>query len=179
MKPEEWRIGAWIVLWCVLTLATVYFAPIAHASEAQKPLVVFLVRHAEKVDDSRDPELSTAGLERAGELRRSLRDAAIERIHSTDFIRTRDTAAPIAEDLGLEIELYDHGNLEGLVEHLRRTGGRHLVVGHSNTTPKVVELLGGEPGTEIDEASEYDRLYVVTIGIDDSVSTVLMRYGRP
>ena len=30
-----------------------------------------------------------------------------------------------------------------------------------------------------DEAAEYDRLYVVTVGPDGSVSTVLLRYGEP
>ena len=144
----------------------------------QEPLVVFLVRHAEKVDTSRDTELSVAGGARARELARSLRDAKIQHVHSSDFIRTRDTAAPIATELGLEVELYDPGNLHELVEYLKESGGRHLVVGHSTTTPSVVELLGGEPGSAIDDRGEYDRLYVVTLRADGAVSTVLMRYGR-
>ena len=61
---------------------------------------------------------------------------------------------------------------------MRKTGGRHLVVGHSNTTPSVVELLGGDPGSKI-EKTEYDRLYIVTIGADGAVSTLLIRYGAP
>jgi phosphohistidine phosphatase SixA len=149
---------------------------VSFASE-QQPLVVFLVRHGEKADLSRDAELSAAGLERAATLATTLRSAEIEYVHSSDFIRTRNTAAPTATEHGLEVGLYDPRDLPTLVEKLRRTGGRHLVVGHSNTTPQVVELLGGEPSLAIDEPGEYDRLYIVTIGSDGAASSVMMRYG--
>jgi len=42
--------------------------------------------------------------------------------------------------------------------------------------PGSVILLGGDPGPPIDEESEYDRLYVVTIGPDGTVVTVPLRY---
>lgn len=163
-----------LILICLICLLAV-----AGTAAAEGPLVVFLVRHAEKVDASRDPDLSAAGLERAQALRALLRDAGIEHVHSSDFLRTRKTAAPIAEELGLAVELYDPRDLPALVQRLRETGGRHLVVGHSNTTPGAVELLGGEAGPEIDEESEYDRLYVVTAGPDGTASTVLLRFGEP
>ena len=153
--------------------------PSPPADTAEEPLVVFLVRHAEKVDEGEDPELNAAGRERAGVLAGILRDAGIGHVHSSDFIRTRNTASPTAAVFGLELEIYDPGDLVSLVEHLRATGGRHLVVGHSNTTPGVVELLGGTPGSEIDEPGEFDWLYVVTISAGGEASTVLMRYGDP
>lgn len=154
-------------------------APVAEFSAMEhRPLVVFLVRHAEKADVSGDSKLSAAGRERAATLARALRSAEIEYVHSSDFIRTRDTAAPTATEFGLEVELYDPRALPALVEKLRRTGGRHLVVGHSNTTPPLVELLGGEPSSKIDEEGEFDRLYIVTTGSDCTASSVMMRYGR-
>jgi phosphohistidine phosphatase SixA len=146
-------------------------------SPRQEPLVVFLVRHAEKTDLGEDPELSAAGHERSVALAAALRNSEIEYVHSSDYIRTRDTAAPMATDHGLEVELYDPRDLPALVERLRGSGGRHLVVGHSNTTPSMVELLGGSPGSPIDEKAEYDRLYIVTIGGDGVVSSVMLRYG--
>lgn len=163
---------------CVVLIAVLAWMP-ATAVEirAQEPLVVFLVRHAEKVDSSRDPELSAEGRDRAAALARALRDTGIEHVHSTDFIRTRTTAAPVAEALGLEVEIYDPRNMPDFIQQLRHMGGRHLVVGHSNTTPGAVQLLGGEPGGPIEEASEYDRLYVVTVDAEGQVSTVLMRFG--
>jgi broad specificity phosphatase PhoE len=143
-----------------------------------EPLMVFLVRHGEKVDSSEDPELSAAGSERAVTLAGTLRSAEIEYVHSSDYVRTRDTAAPSAAEFGVEVDLYDPRDLPALAEKLRGTAGRHLVVGHSNTTPSLVELLGGEPGSAIDEGGEYDRLYIVTIGGDGTTSSVMMRYGK-
>ena len=147
-------------------------------TDPQVPLQVFLVRHAEKIDQSKDPDLSAEGLERALTLAGALRNAGIEYVHSSDFIRTRDTAAPLAEAQGLEVELYDPDNLPVLAEKLLRTGGRHLVVGHSNSTPALVKLLGGDPGAEINEEGEFDRLYIVTVAKDKSVNSVMLRYGN-
>lgn len=143
----------------------------------QKPLVVFLVRHAEKTDDGKDPQLSEEGKTRSEELAQALKNANIEHVHSTDFIRTRDTAAPFAKGAGREVEIYDPKDLAGFAKKLKETGGRHLVIGHSNTTPELAKLLGGDPGTAIDEKGEYDRLYIVTIGKDGTVNSALMRYG--
>ena len=148
-------------------------------ASTSEPLVVFLVRHGEKADRGKDPELSAAGRERAGILGNILRSAEIEYVHSSDYIRTRETAAPTAARYGLEVQLYDPRDLPALVEKLRKTGSRHLVVGHSTTTPSMVELLGGKPNSAINEAGEFDRLYLVTIGEDGAASSVMMRYGEP
>lgn len=144
----------------------------------QKSLVIFAVRHAEKVDASRDPALSPDGGKRALALAQTLRSAGVEHVHSSDFIRTRDTAAPTAAAQRLKVQLYDPRKLPDLVKKLRKQGGRHLVVGHSNTTPQLVKLLGGEAGGKINEGGEFDRLYVVTINKDGAVQSVLLRYGK-
>ncbi len=144
-----------------------------------EPLLVFLVRHGEKVDQSRDPELSPAGYVRAATLAHSLQNGHIQHVHSTDFIRTRKTAEPAAAIHGLQLEIYDPSDLKSFAEELLREGGRHLVVGHSNTTPRMVELLGGESGEEIHEPDEYDRLYLLTIDGRGEVNTILLRYGAP
>jgi phosphohistidine phosphatase SixA len=143
--------------------------------------LVILVRHAEADHDpGGDPALTPAGLERAERLAALLRDAGIETIHTTDYRRTRATAAPIAAALGLEPVVYDGREgaaLEALSDRLIRAGGRHLVVGHSNTTPRVVDLLGGEPGPDILD-DEHDRVYLVVLdgGASGVVRTVLLRY---
>ena len=148
------------------------------ASDRNKEqLIVFLVRHAEKVDNSMDPDLSRPGYLRAEELARTLKDAKIQYVHSSDYIRTRETAAPVAEMEGLVTELYDPVKLYALADRLMELGGRHLVVGHSNSTPALVEILGGDPGYPIEEVYEYDRLYILSIS-EDGVHTVLLRYGR-
>lgn len=146
--------------------------------------VVYLVRHAEKATDGdpSDPLLSTEGAERAELVAHMLADVPLTTIISTPFIRTLTTAGPTAMRHGLEITEYDPRSREavaGLVETLRTTPGHHLVVGHSNTTPEMVEALGGDPLTPIDEPGEYDRLYIVTIAPDGSVSSSMIRFGVP
>lgn len=162
----------------LMTIPAVHGDQASDAMSAQ-PVVVYLVRHAEKASADKDPELTEAGRARAQVLARTLNDAGIATIHSTDFKRTRQTAAPLAERLGIAVRTYDWDEMEALAAAMRAAGGRHLVVGHSDTTPELVGLLGGEPGPAIDEPSEYDRLYVVTIGPDGAVTSVLLRYGEP
>ena len=144
----------------------------------QEALTVFLVRHAEKVDHSKDPDLSEDGYIRAETLAQTLSQAEIEWVHSSDFIRTRETAAPVAAQFSLQTELYDPSDLKALASKLLSQGGRHLVVGHSNTTPALVEILGGEAGSPIADEWEYDRLYILKVG-KEGVETILLRYGKP
>lgn len=139
-------------------------------------MVVFLVRHAEKVEDgSKDPPLTAAGRARAARLARMLGDAGLTGVYSTDYRRTRETAAPAAASAGLEVRIYDPSKPEALAARLRARAGRYLVVGHSNTVPGLVRALGGDPGPAMSEA-EYDRLYVVLIG-PAGVTTLRLRYG--
>ena len=105
-----------------------------------------------------------------------LSDAGLTNIHTTDFKRTRGTGQPTAEATGLAMEVYGPRDLAAFAERLRGMPGRHLVLGHSNTTPELVVALGGDPGSNIEEL-EYDRLYIVTL-TDDGASTVLIRFGR-
>jgi len=172
MKPQ-------IICSIFLTLLAVVVSGESSAESglSNLPLVVFAVRHAEKKTGD-DPALTSRGTDRARILASMLRNANIEHIHTTDYIRTRETAAPTAAALKVEVSTYNPRDLDSLVEKLRSGGGRHLVVGHSNTTPRLVELLGGDPGSPIDEHHEFDRLFIITIGADDSITSVLLRYGN-
>lgn len=165
-----------------LLLAGLLALAAAAPAAAETASVVFLVRHAEKTSEDgygapRDPRLTDAGKARAATLARMLAPAGITAIHSTAYRRTRETAAPIAEALGLDVQRYDARLLESFADKLEQSPGRHLVVGHSNTTPALVQLLGGDPGEPIDEATEYDRLYVLVFGPGDAVTTIRQRFG--
>lgn len=148
---------------------------LAAVSSARADSVLVLVRHAEKVDESSDAQLSDVGRSRARALAALLRDAGIEAVYSTDYARTRETARPTAEGLSRPIEIYDGDGLEAFAKELRAKGGRALIVGHSDTTPELVKLLGGEPGPAI-ASDEYDRLYVLTLSAEGKASTVLLRF---
>ncbi len=136
----------------------------------------YLVRHAEKTPASVDPELTEKGKVRAEALADRLENASLTAIWSTDTTRTHETAAPVSARLGLPVLIYDASDLEDFAQRLSADGGRVLVVGHSNTTPELAALLGGDPGPPINEASEYDRLYVIQVEAD-TVKSERQRYG--
>ncbi len=145
------------------------------APAADEAVTVFLVRHAERLDDSPNSPLNDVGRERVARLRTLLADVDFTHIHSTNLTRTLDTARPIAEDDGVELTLYSAGELEQLAETIRATPGRHLVSGHSNTTPRLAEALGGDPHGPIDHM-EYDRLYIIVIQPGRPAVTTLLRF---
>jgi phosphohistidine phosphatase SixA len=166
-----------------ILLALLWSPGLRAQDQAGNGVMVFLVRHAERADDGADiphqadPSLSSEGRERAALLARLLRDAGITQVYSTDYVRTRETASPTASGAGVEISIYDANQLDVFAGRLLSEPGRHLVVGHSNTTWDLVQALGGDPGDPI-EALEYDRLYILTFE-SEGVRTVLLRFGNP
>jgi broad specificity phosphatase PhoE len=172
--PRSFASLPFLALLALPTLGTLQPARLAAQQEA---VVVYLVRHAERAEDGTDdPPISEAGRERAGILAHMLRDAGVTAIHTTDRKRTRQTGAPLAERLGLPFEVYATGDLPDFAARLLAAPGRHLVLGHSNTTPALVAALGGVAGDPIADA-EYDRLYVVVVHPEGLVTTSLLRYG--
>ena len=81
------------------------------SEDKQNVSMVYLVRHAEKADTGKDPELTDIGKQRADELARMLKDAGVTHIWSTDYKRTRTTAEPLATRLRLKVEIYDPAKL--------------------------------------------------------------------
>ena len=135
---------------------------------------IYLVRHAEKVGDgSKDPALTPEGAQRATHLAVLLKSAGIARVFSTDYRRTRSTAQPTADIAGVGIEVYDPDALEVVARDLLTLDSNALVVGHSNTTPELVELMGGEGGPPIVEEWEYDRVYLVQTERGQVTHTIL------
>ena len=140
----------------------------AGASQQDDNYTLYLVRHAEKqADDSHDPALSGAGRSRSEQLATWFQDNDIEDIWSSDYRRSRDTAAPLLSMLGLELKLYDPRDLPALASELFENHNNALIVGHSNTTPELARLLCHCVIADMDE-SEYDRLIVVSINGDET-----------
>jgi len=100
----------------------------------------------------------------------------INAIYSTAYNRTQETAAPTANRLGLSIKSYDPRQLEQFANTIRTGLDENLlVVGHSNTTPVLVNhLIGEDKYPQLDE-SQYGDLYVVSL-YTDSTSVNLMRF---
>lgn len=121
----------------------------------------YLVRHAEKTAEKPDPALTPEGEQRAQDLAQRLANVPLTAIYSSDYKRTRDTAAPIAAAANLDVTIYNPRDLKAFAKTLSSQKGHILIVGHSNTTPQLSALLGGPAGKPIVEATEYDRFYVL------------------
>lgn len=142
---------------------------IAMAADAN---IIYLTRHAEKEAVGSDPSLTAEGQVRAQNIADTLKRANISTIYSTDYNRTQQTAKPLSDLISVPVTSYDPSQLSAFAQQLKGLTGNTLVVGHSNTTPDLVALLGGQ-ATPISE-TEFDRLYQVIIGDNGQVTTVLL-----
>ena len=135
-------------------------------------LTIILLRHAEK-DTSKeankdDPDLTEAGKQRAERLVETIKKYRPTEIYSTSYKRARATAAPLAEKINpryrIQIQNYEHNELEELVERLLKTKtGTIVVVGHNTTTPTLANLLIKSDKYEYLQDSEYDKIWIIRI----------------
>lgn len=152
-------------------LAALLGALLTLAAHAAPVTTVILVRHGEKVAGAPkmtdDPPLSPEGETRANTLARMLAKSGITTIYTTPYARTRNTAAPLAKALNVTpIEVKTGATYADEVAAKIRAlpaGSTVLVVGHSNSTPNVMKALGIPNPPSIDDATEFDNLFVVTL----------------
>jgi broad specificity phosphatase PhoE len=140
------------------------------------------VRHAEKAaEPANDPGLTAAGEARAQALVEATRAAGVSAIVTTQFARTRATAAPIAAALRITPEVIEAGgaqHTQAVAQAIltKHAGETVLVVGHSNTIPAIIAALGAPQPPQICD-SEYDGLYIVTVPASGEARLIRARYG--
>lgn len=126
--------------------ASLLAAALATPAAAQPDLVI-LVRHAERASEpASDPALTPAGEQRAQALAQAVAGLRVNAIVTTQLRRTRDTAAPLAQALGVQprvVSTQGAGHVQAVVDAVRAEQGVVLVVGHSNTVTAVLAALGG------------------------------------
>jgi phosphohistidine phosphatase SixA len=148
-------------------------------AQAQEPRTIYLVRHADKVSEETDSPLSDAGRMRAKCLAKTLEDAHIQQIFTSDLQRTQQTAAPLAEKLHLKPVAIPINKPDDLIEAIRESkAGSVLVVWHDATLPKILRDLGAPEITPIAHI-EYDRFFVLTLtgtGKDTKAGFAALRY---
>jgi len=145
---------------------------------ANKEVSTFiLVRHAEK-DYGRDPVLADKGVLRAGQLKEILKNTDLDAIFSTETNRTQLTAKPTAEDHKITVQPYNAGLLQDFSNRLKNNfkGKTVLVVGHSNTTPAMANLLSDSDRYPRFSELDYTNLYIVTIPAAGKTRVLKLRY---
>jgi len=158
------------------------------AQAAQQPTLVFVVRHAEKAkDDPRDPNLSEAGRRRAEDLAQLLSATEVTHLFSSQFRRTQQTLAPLAQQQKLKVQVISAHEPDKQKEAVLKLppGSVAVLAGHSNTVPGLVQSLGGslngllqmEDGDRLHD-DEYDRLFLLILPArEHGIRTLELRYG--
>jgi 2,3-bisphosphoglycerate-dependent phosphoglycerate mutase len=145
--------------------------------------VIIVIRHAEKVlDDSLDPPLNSAGEARAALLAQMFGDVRlpghVDAIYVSPALRNRLTAAPLAARLGVTPTVEAADDPKGLARRVMRehSGGRILVVGHTNTVPGIVAALSGAKDIPPIGELEYGTMYIVTVPRIGSANYLRVNY---
>ncbi|HET9425451.1 MAG TPA: histidine phosphatase family protein [Gemmatimonadaceae bacterium] len=150
--------------------------------EAQ-PATVILVRHAEKASQTEsDPVLSEAGVQRAKDLAAALADAGIGSVITTQFQRTRLTAADVVAATKLTPIVVNAAGASHPADvaaaiRARPAGEVVLVVGHSNTITPIIAALGGPKLANICD-SQYSNLYILQMQDASAPKLIRANFGK-
>ena len=132
---------------------------------------VIVIRHAEKdlSANATDPPLSQAGQALAALLARMFGDGRVlghvDAIYVSPALRNRQTAAPLAAQLGIDETVMPGDDSQAVANRAlhEHHGGRVLIVGHSNTVPKIVAELSGNPNIPEIGDQEFGTMYIITV----------------
>ena len=123
----------------------------------------YLVRHAEKAcEDCASCDLAVPrGKNRAVALADLLQSKGIDRIYTSECLRTQQTAKPLADRLHLPVNIYKTGGLKAFIKNLKTTTHKSvLVVGHSDQIPMMVESIAHQR-VRIGP-NDFDKMFVIT-----------------
>ena len=146
--------------------------------------VVVLVRHAEAAaSNTGDPDLSPAGERRAARLGPFLADALagrpVDHLYAADTRRSQQTAASVANEFKLPVNLLASSDWAGLASRIRREhrGETVVVVGYGSTLPAVLGQLSAQHVAF--DAGDYGSIYVVLVPSPGQPRVLRLRYGDP
>jgi broad specificity phosphatase PhoE len=170
----------------IIVLYTAIAIGLAWFFESQATTTIIFFRHAEQTShDEADPPLSEAGQKRVAELTRQLVDAdvvaGIDAIYSTPYIRSLETARPLADQLDLPINSYAADDTEEILDTILKNhkGKIILVIGHSNTIPVLIANLGASKKVPAIAQYEFDNIYIISIPWFGKTKTIRLRIGEP
>lgn len=142
----------------------------------------YVVRHAEKLNQTDDSPLNEAGFRRAEVLADRLSDKSIGRIFVSDKQRTQQTAVPTAALFNLEPIIVPKAETDQLIEQLKEVNGKNvLVVRHAEEIHLIVNALSPSD-TIAPIPDEFDNLFVISRRIflfQTQIQLNRLKYGDP
>ena len=140
-----------------------------------------MVRHAETTADPDDPHLSEVGKARADALAKALADTRLATIITSDTLRTKETADPVAETLNLTTEAVPVDDKFG-ADMVRRIKNGYrdrtvLFVGDAGALNEIAKAFGINAGVKI-ARDAHDDLFVIQYD-GELGQMVRSRYGDP
>ncbi|UCE41524.1 MAG: histidine phosphatase family protein [Candidatus Aminicenantes bacterium] len=168
-----------MLVFLIIVLIGLIVPELSFTGEQNTITTLFLVRHAEKAASVwEDPGLTPAGTARADELAYMLKHVKLDAIYSTPFKRTKLTVLPIAKQKGLGVKPYKPNEADFLQKVLQAfPGGTVLIVGHSNTIPKLANELSGQfDFSDLDDPI-YDNLFIACVPNKGNAVILRMRFG--
>lgn len=187
---SRWGIGGMAIY--VIGLTAGCFGslfPQDTSSPAGTTTTIIIVRHAER-DPGADPPLNAQGVVRAQALKDALAEQGVTAIYTTDLIRNRDSVQPLADELGLSVNLVSpllYADTEGtaavLVDEFlnQHAGGTVLFCG--NTGQPEINFVGinaniyyrlGGTGRP---PEQYDDLYIAVVPDEGPTRFIKTEYG--
>jgi phosphohistidine phosphatase SixA len=169
---------AWVTLSIRAALCAIAIV-CASAAEARAQRAIFVVRHAERLNQSEDPPLSAQGISRARVLADMLRSSGVTHVFTTEYERTKATAGPLAKRLSVTPSASPAKDIAGIVNQLRAlpADAVALVVAHSNTVPRILTALGWSQTIDLTDR-DYDDVFLVVPRAGAEPSVVRLKYGR-
>ncbi|HRX83824.1 MAG TPA: histidine phosphatase family protein [Phycisphaerae bacterium] len=186
---------------CILTAAALCWAamPSCNTQLSTVPVIsqpgttttIILTRHAER-PEGLDPSLTDEGRQRAQALADALADHGVTAIYAPDLNRMRETAAPVAAALGLEVNVVSAVQIADTKAFANQfvdevldlhAGGVVLYIGstgpvtdaQSGNLQELYARLGGTGRAP----TRYQDLYVAIIPEAGNVHWIKTEYGGP
>ena len=152
--------------------------------ESQATTTIIFVRHTDTdlASVSADPRLNLLGRQRAELLADVVQDidviAGVDAIYVSEHLRTQETAAPVAERLGVDVRISDPFLVEPFMAQVLadHKGEIVLVVTLEDALAPLVEELHGSKNIPVMAPEEYGNIYIVTIPWFGKVKTLRLRY---
>ena len=149
-------------------------------------MIVFLLRHAERLPDPAD-DLAPAGVERAKLLARMLAESRIHIAFCSNKIRTQRTIEPLRNLPGANVRRVDvaidpnhiPAYVQKIVTRVKALpeDAIAIIASHDAAIRPIVEGLTGRTVDDVTDA-QFDKLFVLSVPKAGAGNVSLMRYGK-